>query len=103
MLDGIDGREYRRMCCMDGLTAAADAFFLMNGRYTGAKRQGKGETRNNEPTPSRASAGVRAGYEVGTVYGTTPMTARVAEATAMAGKRTCVSAVLKKLADDDGV
>jgi hypothetical protein len=101
MLDGIDGGNTGVMVLRDGRIRGGDAFFDYIGAYTSANGRWKGELINHEHTPSRGVRPVFGGYEVGIGFsGTYTDDGAVAEATALAGKRSIrFSAVLKKLAE----
>jgi hypothetical protein len=100
MLDGIDGGNTGVMVLHDGRIRGGDAFFDYIGSYTSANGRWKGELVNHEHTPSQGERPVFGGYEVGIGFsGTYTDEGAVAEATALAGKRSIrFSAVLKKLA-----
>lgn len=101
MLDGIDGGNTGVMVLHDGRIHGGDAFFDYIGAYTSANGRWKGELVNHEHTPSQGERPVFGGYEVGIGFsGTYTDDGAVAEATALAGKRSIrFSAVLKKLAE----
>jgi hypothetical protein len=101
MLDGIDGGNTGVMVLHDGRIRGGDAFFDYIGAYTSANGRWKGELINHEHTPSQGVRPVFGGYEVGIgFFGTYTDDRAVAEATALAGKRSIrFSAVLKKLAE----
>ena len=101
MLDGIDGGNTGVMMLHDGRIRGGDAFFDYIGAYTSANGRWKGELVNHEHTPSQGERPVFGGYEVGIGFsGTYTDEGAVAEATALAGKRSIrFSAVLKKLAE----
>ena len=101
MLDGIDGGNTGVMVLHDGRIRGGDAFFDYVGAYTSAAGRWKGELINHEHTPSQGERPVFGGYEVGIGFsGTYTDDGAVAEATALAGKRSIrFSAVLKKLAE----
>ena len=101
MLDGIDGGNTGVMVLHDGRIRGGDAFFDYIGAYSSANGRWKGELVNHEHTPSRGERPVFGGYEVGIGFsGTYTDEGAVAEATALAGKRSIrFSAVLKKLAE----
>jgi hypothetical protein len=101
MLDGIDGGNTGVMILQDGRIRGGDAFFDYIGACTSANGKWKGELVNHEHTPSQGERPVFGGYEVGIGFsGTYTDEGAVAEATALAGKRSIrFSAVLKKLAD----
>ena len=101
MLDGIDGGNTGVMVLHDGRIRGGDAFFDYIGAYTSANGRWKGELVNHEHTPSQGERPVFGGYEVGIGFsGTYSDDGAVAEATALAGKRSIrFSAVLKKLAE----
>ena len=101
MLDGIDGGNTGVMVLHDGRIRGGDAFFDYIGAYTSANGRWKGELVNHEHTPSQGERPVFGGYEVGIGFsGTYTAEGAVAEATALAGKRSIrFSAVLKKLAE----
>jgi hypothetical protein len=100
MLDGIDGGNTGVMVLHDGRIRGGDGFFDYIGAYTSANGRWKGELVNHEHTPSQGERPVFGGYEVGIGFsGTYTDAGAVAEATALAGKRSIrFSAVLKKLA-----
>ena len=101
MLDGLDGGNTGVMVLHDGRIRGGDAFFDYIGAYSSANGKWKGELVNHEHTPSQGERPVFGGYEVGIGFsGTYTDGGAVAEATALAGKRSIrFSAVLKKLAD----
>jgi hypothetical protein len=101
MLDGLDGGNTGVMVLHDGRIRGGDAFFDYIGAYSSANGRWKGELVNHEHTPSQGERPVFGGYEVGIGFsGTYTDEGAVAEATALAGKRSIrFSAVLKKLAD----
>jgi len=101
MLDGIDGGNTGVMVLHDGRIHGGDAFFDYIGSYTSANGRWKGEVVNHEHTPSQGKRPVFGGYEVGIGFsGTYTDEGAVAEATALAGKRSIrFSAVLTKLAE----
>ena len=101
MLDGIDGGNSGVMVLHDGRIRGGAVFFDYIGAYSGANGRWKGELVNHEHTPSRGERPVFGGYEVGIGFsGTYTDEGAVAEATALAGKRSIrFSAVLKKLAE----
>jgi hypothetical protein len=101
MLDGIDGGNTGVMVLHDGRIRGGDAFFGYIGAYTSANGRWKGELINHEHTPSQGERPVFGGYEVGIGFsGTYADDGAVAEATALAGKRSIrFSAVLKKMAE----
>jgi len=101
MLDGIDGGNTGVMVLHDGRIRGGDAFFGYIGSYTSANGRWKGELVNQEHTPSQGERPVFGGYEVGIGFsGSFTDEGAVAEATALAGKRSIrFSAVLKKLAE----
>ena len=101
MLDGIDGGNTGVMVLHDGRIRGGDAFFDYIGSYTSANGRWKGELVNHEHTPSQGERPVFGGHEVGIGFsGTYTDEGAVAEATALAGKRSIrFSAVLRKLAD----
>src|SRR3954447_26180450 len=100
MLDGIDGGNTGVMVLHDGRIRGGDAFFDYIGACTSANGKWKGELVNHEHTASQGERPVFGGYEVGIGFsGTYTDEGAVAEATALAGKRSIrFSAVLKKLA-----
>ena len=100
MLDGVDGGLTGVMLLNDGRILGGDAFFYYLGTYSSANGRWKGELDNHEHTPSQGERPVFGGYEVGIGFsGTYTDAGAVAEATALAGKRSIrFSAVLKKLA-----
>jgi hypothetical protein len=89
------------MVLHDGRIRGGDAFFDYIGSYTSANGRWKGELVNHEHTQSQGERPVFGGYEVGIGFsGTYTDDGAVAEATALAGKRSIrFSAVLKKLAE----
>jgi len=99
MLDGIDGGNTGVMVLHDGRIRGGDAFFDYIGSYTSANGRWKGELVNHEHTPSQGERPLFGGHEVGIGFsGTYTDEGAVAEATALAGKRSIrFSAVLKKL------
>lgn len=101
MLDGVDGGNTGMMMLHDGMIRGGDGFFDYVGSYTSANGRWKGELVNHEHTPSRGERPVFGGHEVGIGFsGTYSEEGAVAEATALAGKRSIrFSAVLKKMAD----
>jgi hypothetical protein len=101
MLDGIDGGNTGVMVLHDGRIHGGDAFFDYIGSYTSANGRWKGQIVNHEHTPSQGERPVFGGYEVGIGFsGTYTDEGAVAEATALAGKRSIrFSAVLKKMAE----
>jgi len=101
MLDGIDGGNTGVMVLHDGRIHGGDGFFDYIGSYSSANGRWKGELVNHEHTPSQGERPVFGGYEVGIGFsGTYTDEGAVAEATALAGKRSIrFSAVLKKLAE----
>jgi len=101
MLDGIDGGNTGVMVLHDGRIHGGDAFFDYIGSYSSANGRWKGELVNHEHTPNQGERPVFGGYEVGIGFsGTYTDEGAVAEATALAGKRSIrFSAVLKKLAE----
>ncbi|HTB04369.1 MAG TPA: GrlR family regulatory protein [Bradyrhizobium sp.] len=101
MLDGIDGGNTGVMVLHDGRIRGGDGFFDYVGAYTSAGGRWKGELVNHEHTPSQGERTVFGGYEVGIGFsGTYDADGAVAEATALAGKRSIrFSAVLRKLAE----
>jgi hypothetical protein len=101
LLDGIDGGNTGVMVLHDGRIRGGDAFFDYIGAYTSANGRWKGELINHEHTASQGVRPVFGGYEVGIGFsGTYTDDGAVAEATALAGKRSIrFSAVLKKLAE----
>jgi hypothetical protein len=101
MLDGIDGGNTGVMVLHDGAIRGGDGFFDYMGSYTSANGRWKGEIVNHEHTPSQGERPVFGGYEVGIGFsGTYTDEGAVAEATALAGKRSIrFSAVLKRLAE----
>jgi hypothetical protein len=100
MLDGIDGGNTGVMVLHDGKIRGGDAFFDYIGSCASSNGRWKGELINHEHTPSRGERPVFGGYEVGIGFtGSYNDVGAVAEATALAGKRSIrFSAVLKKLA-----
>ena len=100
MLDGIDGGNTGVMVLHDGRIRGGDAFFDYIGSYTSGNGRWKGELINHEHTQSQGERPVFGGYEVGIGFsGTYTDDGAVAEATALAGKRSIrFSAVLKKMA-----
>jgi hypothetical protein len=101
MLDGIDGGNTGVMVLHDGRIHGGDAFFDYVGSYSSADGRWKGELVNHEHTPNQGERPVFGGYEVGIGFsGTYTDEGAVAEATALAGKRSIrFSAVLKKMAE----
>jgi hypothetical protein len=101
MLDGIDGGNTGVVVLHDGRIRGGDAFFDYIGACTSANGKWKGELVNHEHTASQGERPVFGGYEVGIGFsGTYTDEGAVAEATALAGKRSIrFSAVLKKLAE----
>jgi hypothetical protein len=101
MLDGIDGGNTGVMMLRGGRIHGGDAFFDYIGSYSSANGRWKGELVNHEHTPSQGERTVFGGHEVGIGFsGTYTDAGAIAEATALAGKRSIrFSAVLKKLAD----
>jgi len=101
MLDGIDGGNSGVMLLHDGRIRGGDGFFDYVGAYTSANGRWKGELVNHEHTPSQGERPVFGGHEVGIGFsGTYTDEGAIAEATALAGKRSIrFSAVLKKLAE----
>ena len=101
MLDGIDGGNTGVMVLHNGLIRGGDGFFDYVGAYTSANGRWKGELINHEHTPSQGEQPVFGGHEVGIGFsGTYNDVGAVAEATALAGKRSIrFSAVLKWLAE----
>jgi hypothetical protein len=100
MLDGFDGGNTGVMVLHDGRIRGGDAFFDYIGACTSGNGKWKGELVNHEHTPSEGERPVFGGYEVGIGFsGTYTDEGAVAEATALAGKRSIrFTAVLKKLA-----
>jgi hypothetical protein len=101
MLDGIDGGNTGVMVLYNGRIRGGDGFFDYIGSYTSANGRWKGELVNHEHTPSQGERPVFGGYEVGIGFsGSYTDDGAVAEATALAGKRSIrFSAVLRKMAD----
>ncbi|MFL6815380.1 MAG: hypothetical protein ACJ8EK_15215, partial [Bradyrhizobium sp.] len=101
MLDGIDGGNTGVMVLHDGRLRGGDAFFDYIGACSSANGKWKGELVNHEHTASQGERPVFGGYEVGIGFsGTYTDEGAIAEATALAGKRSIrFSAVLKKLAE----
>jgi hypothetical protein len=101
MLDGLDGGNTGVMILNNGLIRGGDGFFDYVGAYTSAKGKWKGEIVNHEHTQSKGERPLFGGYEVGIGFsGTYTDDGAIAEATALAGKRSIrFSAVLKKLAE----
>jgi len=101
MLDGIDGGNTGVMVVRDGRIHGGDAFFDYVGSYSSANGRWKGELVNHEHTPNRGERALFGGYEVGIGFsGTYTDEGAVAEATALAGKRSIrFSAVLRKMAE----
>jgi hypothetical protein len=101
MLDGLDGGNTGVMVLHDGLIRGGDACFDYLGAYYSANGKWKGEIVNHEHTPSHGEWPVFGGHEVGIGFsGTYTEEGAVAEATALAGKRSIrFSAVLRKLAE----
>jgi hypothetical protein len=89
------------MMLRGGRIHGGDAFFDYIGSYSSANGRWKGELVNHEHTPSQGERTVFGGHEVGIGFsGTYTDAGAIAEATALAGKRSIrFSAVLKKLAD----
>ncbi len=101
MLQGLYKVEMRTVHgSRRGVLYCHDAFFDYIGSYTSASGRWKGELINHEHTPSQGERPVFGGYEVGIGFsGTYTDDDAVAEATALAGKRSIrFSAVLKKMA-----
>jgi hypothetical protein len=101
MLDGIDGGNTGVMVLRDGRIHGGDAFFNYFGSYSSANGRWKGELVNHEHTPNRGERALFGGYEVGIGFsGTYTDEGAVAEATALAGKRSIrFSAVMRKMAE----
>jgi hypothetical protein len=101
MLDGINGGNTGIMVLHDGKIRGGDVFFDYIGSYTSANGRWRGEIVNHEHTPSHGERPLFGGHEVGIGFsGTYTEDGAVAEAVALAGKRSLrFSAVLKKLAD----
>ena len=101
MLVGIDGGNTGVMVVRDGRIHGGDAFFDYVGSYSSANGRWKGELVNHEHTPNRGERALFGGYEVGIGFsGTYTDEGAVAEATALAGKRSIrFSAVLRKMAE----
>jgi len=101
MLDGLDGGNSGVLVLHDGRIRGGDAFFDYLGSYSSANGKWKGEIVNHEHTPSHGARPVFGGHHVGIGFsGTYTARGAVAEATALAGKRSIrFSAVLKKLAE----
>jgi hypothetical protein len=99
MLDGLDGGNTGVMVLHDGKIRGGDAFFDYIGSFASSNGRWKGELVNHEHTPSQGARPVFGGYEVGIGFsGSYDEEGAVAEATALAGKRSIrFSAVLKKL------
>lgn len=99
MLDGIDGGNTGVMILHDGEIRGGDAFFDYIGAYSSANGRWKGEIVNHEHTPARGERPVFGGYEVGIGFsGSYQDGEAIAEATALAGKRSIrFSAVLRLL------
>src|SRR5229473_3135880 len=86
--DGIDGGNTGVMVLHDGRIHGGDAFFDYVGSYSSADGRWKGELVNHEHTPNQGERPVFGGYEVGIGFsGTYTDEGAVAEATALAGKR----------------
>jgi hypothetical protein len=100
MLDGLDGGNTGVMVLHDGRIRGGDACFDYLGCYSSANGKWKGEIVNHEHTPSLGERPVFGGHEVGIGFsGIYTDQGAVAEATALAGKRSIrFRAVLKKLA-----
>src|SRR5258707_12127178 len=101
LLDGMYGGIAGVMVLHAGKLRGGDAFFDYIGAYSSANGRWKGELVNHEHSPSQGERPVFGGYEVGIGFsGTYTDEGAVAEATALAGKRSIrFSAVLKKLAE----
>jgi hypothetical protein len=101
MLDGIDGGNTGVMVLRDGRIHGGDAFFNYVGSYSSANGRWKGELVNHEHTPNQGERALFGGYEVGIGFsGTYTDEGAVAEATALAGKRSIrFSAVMRKMAE----
>jgi hypothetical protein len=101
MLDGIDGGNTGVVVLHDGKMRGGDAFFYYIGAYESTNGRWRGELINHEHTANQGERPVFGGYEVGIGFsGTYAEDGAVAEAVALAGKRSIrFSAVLKKLAD----
>ena len=101
MLDGIDGGNTGVMMLQDGRIRGGDAYFDYIGAYSAADGRWKGEIINREHTASRGERPLFGGHEVGIGFsGTYDADGAVAEATALAGKRSIrFKAVLKKLVE----
>jgi hypothetical protein len=101
MLDGVDGGSTGTMVLHDGKIRGGDAFFSYVGCYTSANGRWRGEIVNDEHTPGQGQRALFGGYEVGIGFsGTYTEDGAVAEAVALAGKRSMrFSAVLKRMAD----
>ena len=101
MFDGLDGGSAGVMVLHDGRIRGGDACFDYVGCYCSANGKWKGEIVHHEHTPSHGGRPVFGGHAVGIGFsGTYTDQGAVAEATALAGKRSIrFSAVLKKLAE----
>jgi len=101
MLDGIGGGNTGVMVLHDGKIRGGDAYFDYIGSFASSNGKWKGELVNHEHTSSQGARPVFGGYEVGIGFsGSYNDEGAVAEATALAGKRSIrFSAVLKKLAE----
>jgi hypothetical protein len=99
MLDGLDGGNTGVMVLHDGQIRGGDAFFDYIGSCASSNGKWKGELVNHEHTPSQGARPVFGGHEVGIGFsGSYDDEGAVAEATALAGKRSIrFSAVLKRL------
>src|SRR3979490_2544014 len=84
--------------------SAAAMRSVSTGSYTSAHGRCEGDSVHHEPPPSQGERPVFGGHEVGIGFsGTYTDEGAVAEATALAGKRSIrFSAVLKKLAEAGG-
>jgi hypothetical protein len=101
MLDGLDGDSTGTMVLHDGKIRGGDAFFSYVGCYKSANGRWRGEIINDEHTPCQGQRALFGGYEVGIGFsGTYTDDGAVAEAVALAGKRSMrFSAMLKRMAD----
>lgn len=88
MLDGVQGRNSGVILLHDGVIRGGDAHFYYLGSYTFAEGKWKGELTNHEHTPTGGQRPVFGGKDVGIGFsGTYDETGAVADATALAGKR----------------
>jgi hypothetical protein len=101
MLDGLDGDSTGTMVLHDGKIRGGDAFFSYVGCYNSANGRWRGEIINGEHTQCQGQRALFGGYEVGIGFsGTYTSEGAVAEAVALAGKRSMrFSAVLKRMAN----